>query len=60
MSKTGTILIETSEVDKDIFEKILRALLENGWSINHNNCFSFMLNGSYDWDFAQSLDFDQV
>ena len=60
MSKTGAILIETSQVNKDIFENIVRAMLANGWSLNHDNGFSFMLNGSYDWECGELLDFEEV
>ena len=49
MSKTGSIIIETSFVNKENYLQIFNVLTNNGWSANRDNVISFMVNGTYTW-----------
>jgi len=62
MAKTSAILVRTSfvKIDEIVYKNIIDTLMQNGWNIDNENGFSFMTNGSYEFEYAKGKDFNVV
>ncbi|MDI3320676.1 hypothetical protein [Pinibacter soli] len=60
MAKTGAIFVDTSSIiiDESVYETIMNTLLNNGWAINDE--FSYMVDGTYDFQSTNRQNFGQV
>lgn len=60
MSKTGAIFLKVNSIDFKTYEKIIKDLLEIGWSINKKGKVFFMINESYEWQALPVDDYPTV